>query len=79
MDLTDQAEQVGAGSVESVSEVEQCVCNEHRCHLSPPRMVQTFEILDESEGRKCYRPVLISCIVLLVVIILLIIILRSIF
>ena len=79
MNLPDQAEQVGAGSVESVLEVEPCACREHTCHLSPPRMVQTFEILDEVEGRKCYRPLLISCIVLLVLIIILIIILRSIF
>ena len=75
----DQAEQIGAGSVEPVLGVEPCECRQHTCHLSPPRMVQTFEILDEVEGRKCYRPLLISCIVLLVVIILLIIILRNIF
>ena len=69
----DQAEQVGAGSVESVLGVEPCECRQHTCHLSPPR------ILDELEGRKCYRSFLISCIVLLVLTIILIIILRSIF
>ena len=79
MDLTNQAEQVGADLSESVEEIEPCECNEHRCHLSPPRTIQTFEILSESEGRKCYRPVLITLIVLLVIIIFVIIILRSIF
>ena len=45
-----QAEQIGAGSVEPVLGVEPCECRQHTCHLSPPRMVQTFEILDEVKG-----------------------------
>ena len=40
MDLTNQAEQVGADLSESVEEIEPCECNEHRCHLSPPRTIQ---------------------------------------
>ena len=44
MDVTNnQAEQVIADLSESVEEIEPCECSEHRCHLSPPRTIQTFE------------------------------------
>ena len=76
MDVTNnQAEQVIADLSESVEETERHArCSEHRCHLSPPRTIQTFEILSESEGRKCYRPILITCIVLLLIVIFVLII-----
>ena len=81
MDVTNnQTEQVTADLPESVDQIgPHARCSEHRCHLSPPRTIETFETLSESEGRKCYRPILITCIVLLLIVIFVLIILRSIF
>ena len=71
----DEAEQAAAGSLGS----EICECRRHTCNLSTPRVVQSFEVLDETESRTCYKKFLIACIIILLVIILLVILLRSIF
>ena len=71
----DEAEQTAAGSLDS----EICECRRHTCNLSNARVVQTFEVLDETESRTCYKKFLIACIIILSGIILLVIPLRSIF
>ena len=74
----EQAEEAAtAGPVGS----EICECRRHTCSqsVSTPRVVQSFEVLDETESRTCYKKFLIACIIILLVIILLVILLRSIF